>query len=269
MTIDETSHLPKAAFTVENDVTSQVDFMYTTLVTNMNKGSGSVNLNFKHALTRLKFQTKLKSNVPAGADLSVTLNSITLKGINNAASFDFKTKTWEAPTGNATHYDILSSGNVAITSTAVNLWDNDTDINTNTPLMIPKTLTTDLQLVVSYTQAGVTVEKTLTLEGSTAWTANKSILYTIVFGPGNPITFLAEATGWDNSGTPVEPMPVVTAADIVYDEASSTYEIKTAEGLKAFADLVNGNYNIYSGPRPKRERTISTSALETCSSTAN
>ena len=53
-------------------------------------------------------------------------------------------------------------------------------------------------VVVSYTQDGKEGTASLALAGTVAWTANKSILYTLIINPGTAVKFTATVGKWDD-----------------------------------------------------------------------
>ena len=186
-----THGMPKAHFTVQPTAADQVDFMYADLATDQTKAVGKVDFTFKHALTRLQF--KAKHSGTGSVDIKIT--SVTVKAASKG-TFDFSSQAWSGQNTEA-GFPLTDYISTPLTTTA-------TDVTTaaaadkNTLLMIPQELT-NVKIEVAYTQDGDAATATLALAGSTEpWTANKSITYTLILNPGNPITFTATAGLWDD-----------------------------------------------------------------------
>ena len=192
------ANMPKAHFTVQTEAAKQVDFMYADLETDQTKASDKVDFTFRHALTRLQFKAKRSSSSSGtGTDkVDIKITNVTVKAASKG-TFDFTSQAWTADGTSTTDFTLADYTTDALTTTA-------TDVTTaaaadkNTLLMIPQELT-NVKIEVAYTQDGDAATATLALAGSTEpWTANKSITYTLILNPGNPITFTATAGLWDD-----------------------------------------------------------------------
>ena len=214
---------PTIDFTVQGTAANQVDLMYTPVVMDMdreNNGDNPVALNFKHALTRVKFQAKLNKPYGSGtvyANPNIIITGIKLEGVNNKGTFTFgETEgSWGTPTGTASYNFASLSKALPAAGTATNIAD---DIDSEVLLMIPQDLT-NVKIVVSYTQDDEKApDVELALSGTTAWTMNKSMLYTLILNPGtasSPISFTATTGVWDSPDTPVTPPTKMTATDFI------------------------------------------------------
>ena len=219
--------LPKANFTVKDAAADQVDFMYTVFDNTKDRdrdkttnGRSTVALNFKHALTRVKFQAKLNKPYGSGtvyANPNIIITGIKLEGVNNKGTFTFgETEgSWGTPTGTASYNFASLSKALPAAGTATNIAD---DIDSEVLLMIPQDLT-NVKIVVSYTQDDEKApDVELALSGTTAWTMNRSMLYTLILDPGtasSPISFTATTGVWDSPDTPVTPPTKMTATDFI------------------------------------------------------
>ncbi len=204
---------PKAQFTVPSNIAEQIDLMYATPLTSKTADDGLLTFNFQHALTRVTFSAKLKSgNVP------IQIRSITISGVKNKGTLDITDGTWEN-TGNATsgagEYTFTSDSIISIIGSTT-----ATDFrvfSTETQLLLPQTFEagSTAKISITYNYGSGEETKEFDLVGTTAWNASTSINYTISLSK-------EEEEG----------------ADIIYRDG--IYEIYTAKGFKAFADLVNG-----------------------------
>ena len=81
---NDTNGLPWAHFEVDDDVTGQVDLMFTEPLTNLSKSNGDVTLRLRHALSLVQFNvTSDGSSLPEGAIIVVTdltLTDVKTKG---------------------------------------------------------------------------------------------------------------------------------------------------------------------------------------------
>ena len=197
---------PTINFTVQPTPADQVDLMYTALnetkdMTKDANGANPVALNFKHALTRLRFQAKRGGG--ASDDVEIIIKSVKVKDAAGKGIFTFADDggAWddiythtEFPLADVPLADISTD---ALTTTAKDVTTND---DANTLLMIPQYLT-NVKIEVAYTQDGEDAPPVeLALAGTEEWTANKSILYTLTIDPATasmPISFTATAGAWD------------------------------------------------------------------------
>ncbi len=187
-------------FIVNNDITSQVDLMYATPLTDKIAGT-ALNFDFKHALTRVTFSAKLKSgNIP------IQITKIEISGVKNKGNLDITSGTWSDFDGVGTYTftldNIISSSTIAT---------DFTELTSQTQLLLPQTLDNNAKVTISYHYGSHEETKSFPLAGR-EWCRNIPVNYTILLSKDDP--------------------------DIVYN--AGIYEIYTAKGLKAFADLTNG-----------------------------
>ena len=193
------SDYPTIDFTVQGESDKQVDLMYAPLVADKTKDncSGSVDLSFHHALTRLTFKAKRGGAV--SDDVSIKISSITVIDAASKGTFDFGTKTWSG-VGTDANFTLAntSTTDLGITET------DDLNTDANTLLMIPQTID-DVKIKVAYTQDDWDGTATFSLASTEAWTANKSILYTLIINPGKAVTLTATVEAWDNQLNKITP----------------------------------------------------------------
>ena len=229
---ENSTGLPIATFTVKDEVNKQVDFMYTVLndakdCSKEVNGAKPIELKFKHALTRVKFQAKLNGDYSSTADYiypELAITKIELKGVKNSSTFTFgetedECKWSDSPQGDASYTFDHSSKGIPLPPNgdkAEIAGFEDGEVL----LMIPQEFTdASTSIVVHYTQDGDQApEVTLALTGTTAWEKNKSMLYTLILDPtkaSSPITFTATAGVWDGNNTTVELPTKMTASEFV------------------------------------------------------
>lgn len=220
-TITPPTGLGAFSFTAEAAAADQVDFMVADVVKdqvydNTNSGTdGTVNLTFRHMLTKVQVKFKTTAAVVADTNTDVKITSAKFYKINNTGTLTssyngtaFGT-AWSAQSGTAT-YDVYFPTD-ALTATASDVAD------ANVFLMVPQTMLVNtntnaqyLEIKWTVTTSGVTIEnsKKLYLDdcvttdgGNTAanidWEKNNFVTYTITVGP-QPILFTAEVEGWDD-----------------------------------------------------------------------
>ena len=223
---------PTIDFTVQAAAADQVDLMYAPLVANKTKddNGGSVNLSFKHALTRLKFEAKRDG--AESDNVAIKIKSVTVKDAASKGTFTFaETSDIWSGQGTTTDFPLANYTGTFLGTTPAPV---TTAADDNTLLMIPQP-NDDVKIEVKYTQDDRDSTATLALAGTEAWTANKSILYTLTIDPGTAVTFTATVGEWGKD-TNIE---LTEPADITLN--GNTYEIYTAKGLLAFGQLVNGS----------------------------
>ena len=218
--------LGATAFTVQAAAAAQVDFMVAPVVADQWYGhtnssySGTVDLTFKHTLTKVRFYFKTDNT---DAQTTVTLTNAQLQGVYktntlttsytagataNAGTFTYDWGTAET----AANFDVTVNGdtpsatNVVLTTTA------STCAAADVFLMVPQSIAANTQKITltwTVTTAGVTTTNTKTidlydiLDASSAhitWTKNLQVAYTITIGP-KPIYFTAAVTPWDTEKT--------------------------------------------------------------------
>jgi len=217
-------------FTVNTDVAQQLDFMVAPVVADQwyghtnGTGDGTVDLTFKHTLTKVRFFFKTDCTDPsttvklAKAQLvdvyktntlttAYTSDALWTKLAPGTFSYNWGTAEDEADfdvkIDGATPTDVAP---VTLTTTATNcaLGDNF--------LMVPQTIADNGQKITlkwTVTTAGVTTTNTKTIDlydikdsssNVIQWSKNLQVAYTIVIGP-KAIYFTAATTGWDTEKT--------------------------------------------------------------------
>ena len=224
------------SFTAAATAAAQVDFMVADVVkdqtydtSNGNPGTnssvdGTVNLTFRHMLTRVQFKFKTTPDViKNGTVVKVTdvkLNNINTVGTLTSAYDGTATSTTWSAQGTPASYEVFVNGadinEFQLDSLAAPATNNDADIFLMVPqAMLDKADTNPQSVVVKWdvTTNGVTTHNTKTLyfkndlkttdniTGPAAamnldWAKNASITYTLTIGP-KPILFTAEVVDWD------------------------------------------------------------------------
>ena len=97
------------AYTVAATAAAQVDYLAANqLAVASRPSSSNVALAFKHILSKIDFK------VAVGADMTVKVQSIAIKNVGNAGTFNFATLAWSAaPTTFTSGYDYLSTAKPA------------------------------------------------------------------------------------------------------------------------------------------------------------
>lgn len=182
---------PKFTYTVATTPATQEDLVVAQKV---DQTTGTVALNFKHALTKVAFKVK-----GSGDGITYTVTKIAVsakdKGEYTYGVTDGVLGTWDATTGTATEYTVLGTGD-----TALSFEGSDT---TPTPEANIKSLVTDANTLMLIPQSGVTVkvtyeskytggsvihtsaEETITI--SDTWLAGNNFVYTLALKPGSEI----------------------------------------------------------------------------------
>ena len=208
------------SFTAQATAATQVDFMVSDVVKDQlydatNSGTnGTVNLTFKHQLTKVQVKFKTTQAVVDDTNTDVKITAATFNKINNAgtltSSFDgtATATAWSAQSGAATYE--VAFPTTALTATASTVADADIF------LMVPQTMLANteanaqyLEITWTVTTDGVTttnkkklyLDDCMTTDGGTTaadidWEKNNFVTYVITVGP-QPILFTAEATAWD------------------------------------------------------------------------
>jgi hypothetical protein len=209
-----TSGLGSYLFTVQSAIANQVDFMLSDLVANQTYTSnsaknGQVDLQFHHMLTQVRFLAKTDKDYNNGTQEQTTIiiTGLQLTGVNSVATLTAKNQTWGAAT-TPNNFTVLMASDVAkrtLTTAAKDFTANNDTPNSETLLMVPQTIPTTAQLVVTFTYQTtgmtepVTETKTIPLSTSrlTAWAKNQNIVYTISLGL-KAITFTATVSNWED-----------------------------------------------------------------------
>lgn len=95
-------------FTVQDDVTKQLDLMYAVKL-NQSKANGTVNLNFRHALSQICFRAQNQN-----AKLHVEISGVSVGHIGSSATFSYPMvntdQNWEDADHNDIEHDITLPG---------------------------------------------------------------------------------------------------------------------------------------------------------------
>ena len=182
--IDNNKVITIADFSVNEVITDQIDLMMADKITRAKNTVNNVQFNFRHLLTKVNIQF-LKSEALKEAD--VVLRSAKLNNIGNKA-------TYTSTTDNAAYAWGSTSEKIGFTSVNTDkTLDGTTAVNMFADmLMIPQTFVasteaTPFTMDITYTINGETFTRNIYM-GSTAWTKNMNILYTLTID-ANAIIF--------------------------------------------------------------------------------
>lgn len=220
---------PTIGYTVPSDVTQQTDLVTATADVPANNGS-AVALQFGHALTAVKFST--------GDDfISGTITDITLKNVYGKGNYTIGSTSWS---GQADKKDFTQTLSVGISQ------NSDITTGVKTFMMIPQTLPSDAQIVITYTDSLSNSNWTLTANiGGQTWEMGKTVIYKIstssfvlssvfVITPPNPISYRGGDSTYSVqsysiyvsngvSGNPIASLP--WTAEFVQDNGSGGYNV--------------------------------------------
>lgn len=210
------------SFTAEAAAADQVDFMVADVVKDQVYGNtnstfdGTVNLTFKHQLTKVQVKFKTTQAVVDDPNTDIKVTSAAFGKINNTgtltASYDgtATATAWSAVSGAADYTIAVPAGN--LTATAANSGNDADDVF----LLVPQTMLANTDANAQY----ITVTWTVTTDGipttntrkiylddcvttdggSTAanidWEKNNFVTYVITIAP-KQILFAGEAAAWD------------------------------------------------------------------------
>ncbi|MFI3270391.1 MAG: fimbrillin family protein, partial [Rikenellaceae bacterium] len=198
-----------------------VDFMVAASST-YTSAPTTVELKFEHKLAMLKF------NVECGDTLS------DLTGLTCAITGLTTTQSYEVVLG-AASLGIATDGTIA-------MWVDETSSTTATVTAIVHTTTAALAAVnVEFTLGAQSFKSTFT--PAAAFEAGQVYSYEVTLGSNEAIFSGSTITAW-GSETSDDTLYPETPDDLVYN--GTEFEINSAAGLFAFADLVNGGDGTYS-----------------------
>lgn len=202
-------------FTVKSTVSEQYDLMYsevskdrttnTNQVTNPDYSASAVDINFKHALSQVKFTAKTEKEY-TGTTIKVAKVSITNIGNKGTLTGDMsKTPieaSWSANAKDSTHYDIYNN-ELTLTTEAQGLADE--------AILLPQSLTNaDMKVVIEYSitspSGGEVAQKfSVPLKDLTvtAWEMGYKYTYNIIIGL-EAIRFSPEVDPWVDASTQPE-----------------------------------------------------------------
>ncbi len=219
------------------DISDQSDLGAIDFMTALSEDNGyylkntysDVVLNFKHNLSQVKFVMTVNGNVTCLKDLTATITDIATKGTYNAIGANQGTLSGD-----------LSEIKDVTLKVDSNLAD-DATTTTITAILHPGTYTSASQLNFSLDVNGTTVVYGVPF--ATTLEAGKSHTFNIALG--NVVTGFESGSTIGEWGDGDDGTIYTATPDIIFDSNlnSGTYKIYTAQGLKAFADLVNGTTN--------------------------
>lgn len=163
---------PTLDFTVNTDVTEQIDLMWAT----PREGSSSpCALTFNHALAAVRFV--------AGDELTpCTVKSITLSGLSASGTLNLESGKWTALSGNESYQASVSAELTAASgSEYVEPGAEITDA-ANTFLLMPQTLGQDVEVSVVVDFSGEEIQYTASLSGQ-VWEAGNTYTYHLSANP--------------------------------------------------------------------------------------
>jgi hypothetical protein len=171
-------------FTVQQDTKDQIDFMVSNFAKDQvfsGVTDGTVPLEFHHMLTKILIKAKAICN----SDTKVTINSITFSKIKDAGTLTIAetatSNTWAMKNTTKDFSPTLDATSSVLTGGLADQIISKT--NDGVMLMLPQSFTTDNKVTINYsycTDNGASIDETAetTLNGSTPWTMNASIIYT-------------------------------------------------------------------------------------------
>ena len=212
--------IPANGFTKEQadaqaDVAStQYDLMYAPIVKNQKKSTttdddshyNGVDLAFKHALSLIKFDIKLKE---AYTGTTIKLKRISISGINSkSAGFNENitgTPTWQTPS-DTTSYEVANypTGKQLANTPAIDVY-TDTNINGKRLILMPQDIANEetTKIIIGYTvqsAGGAEIEQTIETKlyhGSlTKWEPGKAYFYHLILAL-DQIYFDPVASDWE------------------------------------------------------------------------
>lgn len=204
-----------ANFEIEETTAKQYDLMYSERSLNRTSssqlGSGvtatyksGVDIQFKHALSSIKFQAKTGENY---SNTTIRIKKIEIggtyyKGTFNETVTDGASYT-SSPSWNVDN-DIITTNYVAYEDgTGITISTSAQSVQSNDVILLPQTLPDGAQFTITYTiqsQGSIEIPQTATqkINALTAtWEMGKRYTYTIVFTL-NQIFFTPEVSVWDN-----------------------------------------------------------------------
>ena len=154
---------PKVTISLSNNTFP--DLMYSSNLKNKNSSSGLLNMEFRHALSKLKFEV-LKQDETADDDKKLTdvvLKKVVLKGSASNAEFNVKTGKWTTlSTADRLVYDNPAGLKVDIASQSLKKDDND------------------IELIVVPNSSELYLEITVDVDGNSSTENDKVITYKLM-----------------------------------------------------------------------------------------
>lgn len=195
-------------YTVPVQPASQEDLLVAKTAA-LDNNTTSVDFTFNHALTQVNFSVKPKVE---DANLTYTITEITIKGVHNQGTYDYKTSNWTNPSNlpsDITYTYPIENGskeivaNAASTTTATQLDDTN-----NLLILMPQTLTAEAKINIKYKVSntdGIIFDATSTGkeiaiggDSNTNWTEGYKIRYTLsLTNDAKDISYsVSNVSGW-------------------------------------------------------------------------
>ena len=214
------------------------DYHSTNLMTTEVKtaNSGTVDLLFRHLLSKVKINVSQKARENADARWLVTVTDIKITGLRRIGQVEINdswdatdgNKLWDSATGSET-WQVTTGGDKLLYASIDDGAEQTSFASAETYYMLPQTLEDGVQkITIDYTvetdyllnptqpNTVETYSKTFDLKGATSiskWFMNKVITYNIAIDPTEtltPITFTVKEEEWgtESGSTPdVDPIP--------------------------------------------------------------
>ncbi|MDD3038674.1 DUF1566 domain-containing protein [Bacteroides sp.] len=211
-----TTGAPTLTYTVNPDVTKQVDLLTSKPLTDRKKADGAIAFEFKHALTRVSISGKL-------ADTSmdqVVITSVKLTSAKSTAIYNYSTNLWNVQNGSA-EYTAFTGGTTLLTPTATNLMSDNKYM-----MLIPQNASTCI-LIVDFTVNGIAQTTQNVAIGGT-WTNGQSVNYTISVDRNRTLTCTMNVLPWNDSNIDGAIGAVPQPAPLYYGDANNNGNITTS-----------------------------------------
>lgn len=204
---------PVFTYTVKNNILGQEDLLVAA-IEDQDGTSGSVNLNFNHALTKIGFSARTAGDY-ASQGVTIKITGITLSNIINSGAFSYNnyvnvadTTRWWTPTASSDTTD-YAPGIVNSNGVTVGYYANNTYLQVNASdqflLMIPQNfnsnkaqLTINYELIYADNTPMEKFTKVVDLNGTTSWKAGTYVNYALTISL-NMVTFTASVSDWNNT----------------------------------------------------------------------
>lgn len=166
------------AYTVDTDITKQVDFMYapaTTPVTWDGQQAtvmAPVKFTFKHALSQVKFSARATSDFSKMYTVKIT--GVTIKTVNSVSTLTTATGAWSVPTTTVNYVQPVEDYTLAYSAdnTYAPLANSKVAENNNILMLMPQTWNAELDVEVALTVTAITTGGgDATLDGDKVLTA--------------------------------------------------------------------------------------------------
>ena len=170
----------KLTYVTPEEVADQKDLVVAMSSTIDPDNTDPVNVTFSHALAGIQVSA-------AAIFPDCTVNTVTLKNVYGAGTYDPGTDTWTVDTGSITDIELLPSAVNGITASS------SIAVGDHTAMLVPQTLPAGAELVIKLTFNGVMFGYSASLEGIVS---EKGEIFT--FSGDGTSFFLFEGTATDN-----------------------------------------------------------------------